>query len=60
MRLMTFLKLVKLFVLPSESDPLPVTDTTGLTLEGDSGEEVAFWLLTSLCTIVKREVEVAL
>jgi hypothetical protein len=57
---MTFLKLVKLFVLPSESDPLPVTDTTGLTLEGDSGEEVAFWLLTSLCTIVKREVEVAL
>ena len=33
---------------------------TGLTLEGDSGEEVALWLLTSLCTSAKREVEVAL
>jgi hypothetical protein len=30
---------------------------TGLTLEG---EEVALWLLTSLCTSAKREVEVAL
>jgi hypothetical protein len=30
---------------------------TGFTLEG---EEVALWLLTSLCTSVKREVEVAL
>ena len=28
----------------------------GLTLEGDSGEEVALWLLTSLCTSAKREV----
>jgi hypothetical protein len=26
---------------------------------GDSGEEVALWLLTSLCTSAKREVEVA-
>ena len=33
---------------------------SGLTLEGDSGEEVALWLLTSLCTSAKREVEVAL
>ena len=33
--------------------------TAGLT-EGDSGEEVALWLLTSLCTSAKREVEVAL
>ena len=33
---------------------------TGLTLEGDSGKEVALWLLTSLCTSAKREVEVAL
>ena len=33
---------------------------TGLTLEGDSGEKVALWLLTSLCTSAKREVEVAL
>jgi hypothetical protein len=32
----------------------------GLTLEGDSGEKVALWLLTSLCTSAKREVEVAL
>ena len=32
----------------------------GLTLEGDSGEEVALWLLTSLCTSAKREVEIAL
>ena len=32
----------------------------GLTLEGDSGEEVALWLLTSFCTSAKREVEVAL
>ena len=32
----------------------------GLTLEGDSGKEVALWLLTSLCTSAKREVEVAL
>ena len=29
----------------------------GLTLEG---EEAALWLLTSLCTSAKREVEVAL
>jgi hypothetical protein len=35
-------------------------DVTGLTLEGNSGEEVALWLLTSLCTSAKREVEVAL
>jgi hypothetical protein len=33
---------------------------SGLTLEGDSGEEVALWLITSLCTSAKREVEVAL
>ena len=32
----------------------------GLTLESDSGEEVSLWLLTSLCTSAKREVEVAL
>ena len=32
----------------------------GLMLEGDSGEEVALWLLTSLCTSAKRDVEVAL
>jgi hypothetical protein len=32
----------------------------GLTLEGDSGEKIALWLLTSLCTSAKREVEVAL
>jgi hypothetical protein len=32
----------------------------GLTLEGDLGEEVTLWLLTSLCTSAKREVEVAL
>jgi len=31
-----------------------------LTLEGDSGKEVTLWLLTLLCTIAKREVEVAL
>jgi hypothetical protein len=36
------------------------TLNAGLTLEGDSGEEVALWLLTSLCTSAKREVEVAL
>jgi hypothetical protein len=35
-------------------------DLAGLTLEGDSGEEVALWMLTSLCTSAKREVEVAL
>ena len=35
-------------------------DAPGLTLEGDSGKEVALWLLTSLCTSAKREVEVAL
>jgi hypothetical protein len=29
-------------------------------LEGDSGEEVALWLLTLICTSAKREVEVAL
>jgi hypothetical protein len=29
-------------------------------LDGDSGEEVALLLLTSLCTSAKREVEVAL
>jgi hypothetical protein len=29
-------------------------------LKGDSGEEVALWLLTSLCNSAKREVEVAL
>jgi hypothetical protein len=34
-----------------------ITMATGLTLEG---EEVALWLLTSLCTSAKREVEVAL
>jgi hypothetical protein len=28
--------------------------------QGDSGEEIALWLLTSLCTSAKREVEVAL
>ena len=33
---------------------------TRLTLEGDSGEKVALWLLASLCTSAKREVEVAL
>ena len=33
---------------------------SGLTLEGNWGEEVALWLLTSLCTSAKREVEVAL
>ena len=33
---------------------------SGLMLEGDSGEEVALWLLTSLCTSTKREVKVAL
>jgi hypothetical protein len=33
---------------------------SGLMLDGDSGEEVALWLLTSLCTSAKREVEVAL
>jgi hypothetical protein len=33
---------------------------TGLTLDGDLGEEVTLWLLTSLCTSAKREVEVAL
>ena len=31
--------------------------SSGLTLEGDSDEEVALWLLTSLCTSAKREVE---
>ena len=40
--------------------PLYTTVSPGLTLEGDSGEEVALWLLTSLCTSAKREVEVAL
>jgi hypothetical protein len=34
-----------------------ITMATGLTLEG---KEVALWLLTSLCTSAKREVEVAL
>jgi hypothetical protein len=29
-------------------------------LKGDSGEEVALWLFTSLCNSAKREVEVAL
>ena len=29
-------------------------------MEGDSGKEVALWLLNSLCTSAKREVEVAL
>ena len=37
-----------------------VNDISGLPLEGDSGEEVALWLLTSLCTSAKREVEVTL
>jgi hypothetical protein len=37
-----------------------IQQLAGLTLEGDSGEEVALWLLTSLCTSAKREVEVAL
>ena len=36
---------------------LPVYIHSGLTLEGDSGEEVALWLLTSLCTSAKREVD---
>jgi hypothetical protein len=36
------------------------TLNAGLTLEGDSGEEVALWLLTTLCTSAKREVEVDL
>jgi hypothetical protein len=30
------------------------------SMSGDSDEEVALWLLTSLCTSAKREVEVAL
>ena len=34
------------------------TGRPGLTLEGDSDEEVALWLLISICA--KREVEVAL
>jgi hypothetical protein len=29
-------------------------------MDGDSAEEVALWLPTSLCTSAKREVEVAL
>jgi hypothetical protein len=33
---------------------------SGLTLEGDSGEEVALWPFTSFCTSAKREVEDAL
>jgi hypothetical protein len=37
-----------------------LTYDTGLTLEGNSGKEVALWLLTSLCSSAKREVEVAL
>ena len=40
--------------------PWPLTYDTGLTLEGNSGKEVALWLLTSLCSSAKREVEVAL
>ena len=39
-------------------EPMPYWSV--LTLEGNSGEKVALWLLTSLCTSVKREVEVAL
>jgi hypothetical protein len=38
----------------------PTTYSPGLTLEGNSGKEVALWLLTSLCTSAKREMEVAL
>ena len=37
-----------------------LTITPLMWLQGDSGEEVALWLLTSLCTSAKREVEVAL
>ena len=37
-----------------------ITYKAGLMLEGDSGEEVALWLLISLCTSAKREVEVVL
>ena len=36
------------------------TKWSNLIEQGDSGEEVALWLLTSLCTSVKREVEVTL
>jgi hypothetical protein len=50
------MRVSKLF--SSESDKS--FQQTGLTLVGDSGEEVALWLLTSLCTSAKREVEVAL
>jgi hypothetical protein len=48
-------------LISKKSSPLKSLDQmTGLTLEGDSGEEVALWLLTSLCSSAKREVEVAL
>ena len=30
-------------------------ETSGLTLEGDSGEEVALWLLTSLFLVPKEK-----
>ena len=32
---------------------------SGLTLEGDLGEEIALWRLTSLSSMVKSEVQVA-
>jgi len=49
------------WLISKKSSPLKSLDQmTGLTLEGDSGEEVALWLLTSLCSSAKREVEVAL
>ena len=40
-----------------EAQTIAWGEVAGLTLEG---EEVALWLLTSLCTSAKREVEVAL
>ena len=41
-------------------DTILFYDIPVLTLEGDLGEEVTLWPLTSLCTSAKREVEVAL
>ena len=43
-----------------EAQTITWGEVAGLTLEGDLGEEVALWLLTSLFTSAKREVEVAL
>ena len=40
--------------------PYSSLGAAGLTLEGDPGEEIVLWLLTSLSTSAKREVEVAL